>query len=143
MTVRFSLDLVATAVCFEPGFPFNRWATKIRINIPIGAVPVNDGIEILAVMHCGGIALQAPDDLVLSVNIDRQLVTKVVFAMLLSPAGIDILLPTLGRLPIGWQGLLVQQFFIASPVMLLWSGYQGGINDLTATGNEGLLEQLR
>ena len=92
----------------------------------------------LAVVRVGRIGLDLADGLVPLVDVDRQLVTEVALAVLLGPGGVEVLLAALGR-----HRTLLDQFPLASAVVLLRFRHQGRVDDLTAACDETLLEQLR
>jgi len=56
--------------------------------------------------------------------------TKMARTVLLGPAGIQILLPPLGRTPVRRDGVLLQELFIPPGEVLLGSGHQSHIHDL-------------
>jgi hypothetical protein len=68
--VAFALNMVAVAVLFQPGFPLGRWVTAIGIDVLTGVVPIKNSLEVLAVMHFGGVTLKTPDHLVLGIDVD-------------------------------------------------------------------------
>lgn len=141
VALALTLDLIAKALFLQPGFaPLGRIA-PVSIDIAACIERIKDRLKMLAVMRTGRVRLDRADELVLFVHVDRQLVTKVAFAVLLGPGRIQILLTTLGRLPVGRHGALVNQGLFLATVMLPSSRHQRGVNDLTTPGNESLLEQ--
>ncbi len=54
--------------------------------------------------------------------------------MLFGPAGIDVLLPPLGGLPVRRDRILFQQRLLLFREMLPGCRNQGGVHDLTGTG---------
>jgi hypothetical protein len=68
-------------------------------------VPINNSLEMLAVMHFGGVTLNTTDHFVFGIDVDRQFVAKMALSVLLGPAGIGILLPPFSGFPVGWHGL--------------------------------------
>lgn len=65
------------------------------------------------------------------------------FAVLLGPTCIDVFLTPLGGIPIRWHGLLIRDFFVLFADVLLGRWHQGGVNQLAASGDKALAQQLR
>src|SRR5574340_976837 len=72
---------------------------------------------------------------------DLSLVAGLPLPLPLSPGRVAVALAPLRRLPVGRHRTLLDQFLLASTVVLLGCGYQGGVDDLTAARDETLLEQ--
>src|SRR5690606_34956183 len=81
-------------------------------------------------------------DLVLLVHVDRELVSEVTLAVLLGPGGIGVFLAPLGRLPVSRHRAFLDELVLFPAVALLGRGYQRRIDDLAATGDEAVLEQM-
>lgn len=94
------LDLIAIAVLSEPVLPIRTRVTPIRIDIAAGVPAVDDRFEVLAVMDARGASLELTDDLVLGINVDRDLVAEVVLAVLERPDRVGLFLPPFSRLPV-------------------------------------------
>ncbi len=86
--------------------------------------PVNYRLEMLAVIHLGGITSKISDHLVF----DRYRIAKEICAVLPDPSGIGVFLPPFGHLHAG---------------CIAWVPAPGRINDLATSGAEPFLEQLR
>ena len=98
---RPALDLVPKAVLLQPSFALLRRVAPIGIDITARVARVEDVVKVLAVVHGGGVGLDPADDLVLLVDIDRQLVAEVALAVPLRPGRVGVLLAPLRRLPVG------------------------------------------
>ena len=122
VALALPLDLIAIAMLLEPALPIRTGVAPVCIDITTGVRLVDDRVEVLAVVGAGRARFDVADDLVLLVDVDRELVFEVVPAVLLRPSGIGVLLPSLGGLPV--------------------SGHQCRIDDLTTTGDESMREQL-
>ena len=64
-------------------------------------------------------------------------------AVFLRPGRVGVLLAPLRRLPVGGHRALLDESFLASAVVLPGRRHQRGVDDLTATRDESMLEQLR
>lgn len=84
--ISLALDTVPVTVCLQPRFAFCRGVTAICIDIPARIGRVDHRIEMLAIMRAGRIRDDLADEFVLLVEIDRQLIAEVAFAMLLGPS---------------------------------------------------------
>lgn len=113
------LDLIAIAVLLEPTLSVGAGVAPIRIDITAGVAPVNDRFEVLAVMDARGAGLELPDDLVLGVDVDRELVSEVVLAVLLCPGRIRVFLAPFGWLPVGRHRAFPDQLVLLTAVALL------------------------
>src|SRR5574340_912982 len=141
VALALPLDPVAEAVLLQPGLtPLGRVA-PVGIDVPTRVARIEDVVEVLAVVRARRVGLDPADDLVLLVDVDRELVAEVALPVLLRPGRVDVLLAPLRRLPVGRHRTLLDQFLLASTVVLLGCGYQGGVDDLTAARDETLLEQ--
>lgn len=99
-------------------------------------------VEMPTVVHRGSIGLKPADHLVALVHIDRELVAEVALAMLFGPAGIQVFLSALGRCPVGGCRLLLDDLLLLAADLLLGRGDQSRVNDLTATRDVALAQQL-
>ena len=142
VAVPLPLDLITIAVILEPALPVCAGVASVRIDIAARVAPVDERIEVLAVMDAGRISLEFADDLVLLVHVDRELVAEVVLAVLLRPGGIRILLAPFGWLPVSRHRAFPDQLVLLTAVTLLGSRHQRGIDDLAAAGDESVPEQL-
>src|SRR5690606_1528027 len=143
VALAFPLDLIPEALLFEPGFTRLGRVAPVGIDIPARVGGIEDVVEVLAVVRTCRVGLDSANDLVFLVDVDRELVAEVTLAVLLRPGRVDVLLAPLRRLPDGGHRTLLDQRLLASAVVLLGGGYQGGVDDLTATRDETLPEQLR
>ena len=143
VTLALSLDLIAKTLLFEPGFTPLRRVAPVGIDIPTRVARIKDVVKVLAVVRTRRVSLDSANDLVLLVDVDRELVAKVALAVLFRPGGVDVLLAPLCRLPAGGHRTVLNQRLLASAVVLLGGGDQGGVDDLTTARDETLLEQLR
>jgi hypothetical protein len=143
VTLALPLDLIPEALLFEPGFTRLGRVAPVGIDVPTRVACIEDAAKVLAVVRTRRVGLDPANDLVFLVGVDRELVAEVALAVLLGPDGVDVLLPPLRRLPVGGHRTLLDQFLLASAVVLLGGGDQGGVDDLTAARDETLPEQLR
>ena len=143
VTLTLSLDLIAEALLFEPGFTPLRRVAPVGIDVPTRVVRIEDVVEVLAVVRTCRVSLDSANDLVFLVDVDRELVAEVALAVLFRPGGVDVLLAPLCRLPVGRHRTVLDQRLLAPAVVLLGGGDQGGVDDLTAARDETLPEQLR
>lgn len=137
-----ALNLVPESVLRKLSFTRFRRVAAVSVNVPACVAGIEDVVEMLAVVRAGGVGRELADQFVFIVDVHRQLVAKVGFAVLLGPAGILVLLAPLGRFPIGRRRALIEQFFLAATVVLLRRRHQRRVNDLTAACDIALLEQL-
>ena len=84
------------------------------------------------VVNDGDIGLDFPTLLVTPVRIHRELVAKVIPVILFGPSGVRILLPTFCAFPVGWRGILIDQYSLFAGGMLLWGRAQGRVGVLIA-----------
>src|SRR5690606_29116321 len=137
-----SLNLVPVTLVLQPIFtPLGREA-PVRIDVSARVQGVEHALEVLAVVDAGRTRLDLADDLVLLVHVDRELVSEVILAVLLGPGGIGVFLAPLGRLPVSRHRAFLDELVLFPAVALLGRGYQRRIDDLAATGDEAVLEQL-
>ena len=92
VTLALPLDLVAKALLLQPDFTFPGRVAPVSIDVPTRVACIEDIVKMLAVVRAGRVGLDLADDLVLLVDIDRQLVAEVALATLLRPGGVDVLL---------------------------------------------------
>jgi len=142
VTLALSLDLVAKPVLLEPGFARLGRVAAISIDVPTRVAPIEDLLKVLAVVRGRRASLDPANELVLLVDVDRELVAEVALAVLLRPGRIDVLLAALGRLPVGGHRTVLDQRLLAPAVALLGRGHQRRIDDLTAPSDVAVLEQL-
>ena len=143
VALSLALDLIPKAVRLQPGRPLLGRIAAIGIDVAARVARVEDVVEVLAVVRAGRVGLERADEFVLLVDVDRQLVAEVALAVFLRPGGVGVLLPALGRLPVGRHRALVDQRLLPSAVVLLGGRHQGGVDDLPATRDEAPFEQLR
>ena len=113
-----ALDLVTEAVLLQPHFTTLGWIAPVGIDVPARVVGIQNAIEVLTVVRAGGVGLDLADELVLLVDVDRQLIAEVALAVLLRPGCVDVFLTPLGRLPVRRQRALVEQLLLAPAVVL-------------------------
>ena len=89
VTLALPLDLVAEALLFEPGFTPLRRVAPVGIDVPTRVARIEDIVKVLAVVRTRRVSLDSANDLVLLVDVDRELVAKVALAVLLRPGGVD------------------------------------------------------
>lgn len=140
VTRTFTLNLGTVPPFFELRFPCLAGIAPIGIHILTGVAGIEYRVEMPTVVHRGSIGLKPADHLVALVHIDRQLVAEVALAMLFGPAGIQVFLPALGRCPVGGCRLLLDDLLLLAADLLLGRGYQGRVNDLTATCDVALAQ---
>lgn len=87
-----------------------------------GVVWIDQVLEVLAVVHAGDVGLEGADEFVLAVDVDRQFVAKVALAVLLGPTRFSVFLPALGRVPVCWGDLLLNDLFSACVMCCLGEG---------------------
>ena len=89
VTLALSLDLIAEALLFEPGFTPLRRVAPVGIDIPTRVARIEDVVEVLAVVCTRRVSLDSANDLVFLVDVDRELVAEVALAVLFRPGGVD------------------------------------------------------
>lgn len=99
VALALRLDLVSEAVIFQPGVTSLRRVALVGIDSAARVARVEDVVKVLAVVRAGGLDLA--DDLVLLVDVDRELVAEVALVVLLGPRGGGVLLAPIRRLSVG------------------------------------------
>ncbi len=140
--VTFALNPIPESIPRKLSFPRFRRIATVGVDVPARVAGIEDVVEMLAVVRAGGVGLEFADQFVFVVDVHRQLVAEVGFAVLLGPAGILVLLAPLGRFPLGRRRALVEQCLLAPAVVLLRRRYQRRVNDLATARDIALLEQL-
>ena len=93
-------------------------------------------------MGRGRAGLNLADDLVTLIHVDRELVAVRALPVLLGPGSIQVLPSTLGRPPVSGHRPFLALFLVVPAEMLLRCRDQARVNDLTATGDIALAQQL-
>lgn len=141
--MAFALNPISVTIRLQPGFPFLGWIASVGIDLPAGVGRVDDRLEMLAVVRAGSVGDDLANELVPFVDVHRELVSMVALAMLLGPGRIQVFLTALGGRPIRRHGIFLELFLVVLGEVLPGRGYQRGVDDLTASSDEALLEQLR
>lgn len=137
-----ALDAIPVARLAQHLLPLRAGVALVSIDRPAGVGRIEHGVEVLAVMRRGVTHLDLANELVALVRVDAELVAVMVLAVLLGPGGVQILLPPRGRGPVRRHGVLCQDFLVVLAEVLLRGGHQGGVDQLAATGDVPMPDQL-
>lgn len=138
----FGLNPVDESLRFKPLAVHGAGVSAISKHLGAGVVWVDQVLEVLAVVHAGGVGLEGADEFVPAVDVDRQFVAKVALAVLLGPTRFSVFMPALGRVPVCWGGLLLDDLFFLLRDVLFGCGNQGGVDNLPTSCNKSLAQQL-
>ena len=117
-----SLDLVAVLVRLQPVFALFGRIAPVGIHVTARVARVEHVVEMLTVVRAGRIGLDPADDLVLLVDVDRQLVTEVTLAVLLDPGSAHALVAPFFRAPRGRLAPYSISSFSLQPLCCLGAG---------------------
>jgi len=140
--LALELDMRPPADQLEPALPGSVVIAAISPEVPAAIAPVEHIHQVSGIGLTGIAPPQAADQLVPAIRADRELVAEIRLAVLLHPACIDILLPTLGRRPFDRYCLLLHHGLLIRRVVLDGSANDAGIDDLPLAGPESLRLQL-
>src|SRR5262245_41676161 len=129
------------------------WKDRLDFGRAIGAIgehvlrcvaPVQEPIQLLAVVDCRIAHLVAPDQLVLGIRIHVVLVAVKALAVLLCPARILVLLSVLRRLllPILSRLATLDRLVLLARVALSGHRHDAGIDDLTTASDVPLRTEM-
>ena len=121
VALALPLDLVSEAVLSQPGGTSLRRVALVGIDSAARVARVEDVVKVLAVVRAGGVGLDLADDLVLLVDVDRELVAELALVVLLGLGGGGVLLAPLRRLPVEGHAveLMVLHLLIGQVVQAL------------------------
>src|SRR5438552_11661880 len=138
MTARCAdMDAAPEALRLERRLGLGRAISAVAEHGVRCVAPVQEPIQLLAIMDCRVAHVVAPDQLVLGIRIHVVLVAVKAFAVLLRPACILVFLPVLGRLllPIVGRLAALDGLVLLARVTLSGHHHDGGIDDLPTAGN--------
>lgn len=141
--IAFALILVQVAVLFQPGLPLLGRIAPVGIDISARVARANDSIEVLAVVHAGGIGHDSADKLMPLFDDHLEFVAIVAHALLFGPGRIQVFLVPLGWFRVARHRVLFELFLIISGEVLTRCRYQSIVNDLATQCDEIRLEELR
>ena len=137
-----ALDAIPVARFPQRLLPLRAGVTLVGVDRPAGVGRVEHGVEVLAVMRSCVAHLELADQLVALIRVDAELVAVVALAVLLGPGGVQVLLPPFGRGPLRRHSVLFQDGLIVLAEVLLRGGHQGGVDQLAATGDVTMPDEL-
>jgi hypothetical protein len=138
------VDAAVEAPCLERRLDFGRAIGAIGEHVLRCVAPVQEPIQLLAVVDCRIAHLVAPDQLVLGIRIHVVLVAVKALAVLLCPACILVLLSVLRRLllPILRRLTTLDRLVLLARVALSGHRHDAGIDDLTTASDVPLRTEM-
>ena len=116
--------------------------TLVGPDVAAGVARIEHALEVQGVVNACGADVDLADELVTLVHAGGELVAVVALAVLLGPARLHVLLPTLRRRPVGGHRVLLHDLFLLPGQRLLRCRHDAGIDHLPAAGDRALPVEL-
>src|SRR5512143_22121 len=122
---------------------FLRTVRRVCPHISTAVILIQKILKDLTVMNRRGRHLITANQFMFHIHIDMILITVVVLAILLGPAGIRILLPLLLFAPVFWNLSLLDSLILLPTVPLFRHRNDTGVHTLPFPGREALFAKIR